>query len=192
MLTSATFDTQNMQSNAAFLGQVIDQMIGIIKTPQQGQPSHHSFSSLKTAFETADSLPKSLLVVRVENDHSEVEKDAAARLTQQAFIAQQLQSTCGRYTHAAPIGEQEYAILLLGIEQCSELIPKIENLRSRTAAGHLNGDGASLDCRVGVARCPIDTYELNELIRMASNAATELRHSELGYQFVSRRHRQIF
>lgn len=57
------------------------------------------------------------------------------------------------------------------------------------AAGHLNGDGSSLKCSVGVARCPVDTDDLSDLIQMASNAAAELIDNELRYQFISRRHR---
>ena len=93
-------------------------------------------------------------------------------------------------TFAAPIGDGEYAVLLLGIEQCADLIPRMENVVSRMASGRFRADGESLKCTVGVARCPLDAEDLVNLIRMASTAASELGGGGPQYQFISRRHRQ--
>lgn len=185
-LTTASIEQS--QAQAAMLGQLIDGVLGILNTSDTKQASNGSFSDLECTFKVTEDLPKSLLVVRVENDFSEEARNASERLTRQAQITQQLSSACGRFAHVAAIGAQEYAVLLPGMDQCSELIPKLNNFLSRTTAGHLNGDGASLDCRVGVARCPMDAEDLGELIRMASKAAAELRSSDLRYQFISRRH----
>ena len=185
----ATQSIQGAQAHAALVGQVVEGVLGILKAPEEKLACHCTFSELMRAFKAAAGLPKSLFVVRVENDYSEQSQDASERLAQQAQITQQLASACGRSAHVAAIGDKEYAVLLIGIAQCSELIPRLKNLLSRTIAGHLNGDGTSLDCRVGVARSPMDSEDLTELICMASNAATELGVSDLRYQFISRRHR---
>lgn len=190
MTINTTTSLENTQANAAMLGRLIDSFLGIITTPNSvsNQQERSTFSRLKIAFEQNECLAKSLIVVRVENDASENEDDPSARLAHQALITQQLQAACGRSAYVAAIGDKEYAVLLQHIDQCSELIPRLENILSRTAAGHLNGDGASLVCRIGVARCPIDASDLGELIRMASTAAAELRDSELGFQFICQRH----
>ena len=102
---------------------------------------------------------------------------------------QQLQATCGRASAMAPIGDNEYAVLLTGTNQCSELIPRLEQILSRAAAGHLNGDGVQLQCRIGVARTPMDGYDLKDLIARASAAARDLAGSTLSFQFIAERHR---
>jgi hypothetical protein len=192
MNTNVTASFDATQPNPAMLGNVIDSFIGIIARPEpvSKQDTVGAFSGLRRAFDATAGLQKSLLVIRVKNDVSEDEEHATTLLARQGRIVRQLAKTCGLNTHAAAIGDDEYAVLLLGIDQCTDLIPRIENVISRMAAGHLNGDGASLKCSVGVARCPMDTDDLGHLIRMASAAAAELIDSTLEYQFISRRHRQ--
>lgn len=181
---------EDSHENVAFLGKMIDSFIGIIGAPKPSHTQHAfgAFSELQRAFDATQGLCKSLLVIRVENNQPECKEDASARLEHQGRIVRQLESSCGLHTHGAAIGDDEYAVLLLGVDQCSELIPRLESILSRTAAGHLNGDGSSLKYRIGVARCPIDSEELRDLIPMASTAAKELSHSDLAYQFISRRH----
>ena len=192
MNTHVTASFENTPTNPVLLGNMIDSFIDIIARPKPASKGGAvgAFSELRRAFDATEGLQKSLLVLRVENEVSEGEEDVSALLVRQGSIVRQLEKTCGLNTHAAAIGDDEYAVLLLGVDQCSDLIPRIKNVLSRMAAGHLNGDGASLKCSVGVARCPVDTDDLSNLIRMASVAAAELIDNELGYQFISRRHHQ--
>ena len=168
------------------MGQILDSFIGIIKSPEVNLPRKCSFTELKRSFDATNGLSKSLLVIHVENGLSECEEDVSACSAHQERVLQQLLSVCGRHADGAAIGNKEYAVLLHDIDQCGELIPRLENLLSRTAAGHLNGDGVSLHCRIGVARSPLDADELRDMIRLASTVAAEISHGELGYHFFSR------
>ena len=188
MNTYATTSLENTQTHAGTLGQILDSFIGIIKPRRANLPKKSNFSELKHSFEITKGIRKSLLVIHVESD-ADHQDDVNARLADQERVLQQLRSVFGIRATAAAIGDKEYAVLLHGIDQCNELIPRIEEMLSRTSAGHSNEHQVSLTCRVGVARCPIDADELSDSIRMASNAATELVNSEHTYQFISRRHR---
>ena len=188
MNTHATTSFENAQADTAILGGILDSFIRLIAKPKPAstQSAAGTFSALQSAFEASSRRGKSLLVIRVENEGSEV---AGALVDRQRHIVQQLEKTCGLNAVAAPIGDGEYAVLLLGIEQCGDLIPRMESVISRMASGHMSGDGVSLKCGVGVARCPLDAEDLGHLIRMASTAASELGNGGPGYQFITRRHR---
>ena len=171
------------------LGTIVDSFAEIIRRPNSSNaqtPVVNAFTELRDKFDASVGFAKSLLVIHV--DDGQKFTNESERLTNQQQVTEQLKLTCGRAVPVAPIGESEYALLLLGYDQCSELIPRLENMIARAKAGHLNGDGRSLLCRIGVARSPIDTEDLRTAIAMASAAASELLESDLSFQFISRRH----
>ena len=197
MNTHATASFQNPQVDNTVLSGLVDSFMRLIAKPEPASTysTGDTLSALQRAFDGFKRPEKSLLVIRVENEGAEVDvsgikENASAFLARQSYIVQQLENTCGLNTFAAPIGDGEYAVLLLGVEQCTDLIPRMENVVSHMATGRFRANGESLKCTVGVARCPLDAEDLSNLIRMASTAASELGGGGPQYQFISRRHRQ--
>lgn len=174
---------QALQDEAVGLSQLVGRFLDIVRGPDTNREVS-TLSNLRNLFENSVGMARSLLVIRVENENS-----AADCLDRQQETIRQLRLVCGRSNPIAAIGDTEYAVLLVGYDQCCELIPRLDYIVSRAAAGHLNGDGGSLRCRIGVARSPIDSEELGASIAMASIAAQELQASGLAYQFISRRHK---
>lgn len=148
MTTLANTSLNNPQAHAGALGHILDSFIGMIKPRQEVQQSRSSFSVLEDSFEATKGLPKSLLVVHIGTDAG-LQKDKTARLVHQEKVLTQLISVFGIRAEAAPIGENEIAVLLNGIDQCSELIPRVEEMLSRISTAHEASNDQSLNYRVG-------------------------------------------
>jgi hypothetical protein len=82
----------------------------------------------------------------------------------------------------APLALDEYGVLTPGLDECTNLIPRAEQIISRLKR-------IGLDCAIGIARCPLDAEALTDLVAMSGLAATEATSIPDRYQFISRRHR---
>lgn len=192
MTTLTNTTLEHTQAQAGALGHILDSFIGLLTPRKAAVQSKSSFSELEHAFYATKGLPKSLLVVRVEEDAAS-ENDADARRVHQHKILKQLISVSGIRATVEPIGDNEIAVLLNGIDQCSELIARVEEMLARIEPepATRQNDNKSRKCTVGIARCPIDADELNDSIRLASSAAAELNGSEYRYQFITRHQRRL-
>lgn len=154
-------------------------------------PTAGAFMRLEKTYQAGldEKLPMSLLALRVVNLDTDLTRlPPAERLELQAEIAAQLSLASGLAAPVAPIGDDEFAMLLVGTDSCSELLLMVRRLLSRARAGSLNGDGRALLCRAGIARAVIDHDCLGALLAMASSAATEPIEAP-SFEFVGRRHR---
>jgi hypothetical protein len=189
MTTLANTTLENTQTQAGALGHILDSLIDMITPRKAPVQSRTSFSELEHAFYATKGLPKSLLVFRIEDDAAS-ENDADARRVHQHKVLKQLISVSGIRATVEPIGDNEIAVLLNGIDQCSELIARVEEMLSCMSPVKKQSDSKSRNCTVGIARCPIDADELNDSIQLASCAAAELIDSEQRYQFITRHQRR--
>ena len=155
-------------------------------------PTAGAFMRLEKTYQAALAAhaPMSLTVLRVTNLGMDLAKHSPEeRLALQASVMRQLSIACGVAAPVAPIGDDEFAILLVGTDSCAELVGMMRRLLSRARAGGVNGDGQALLCRAGIARAVIDHDCLGALLAMASSAAAEPIEAP-SFEFVGRRHQQ--
>jgi hypothetical protein len=191
MTTFANTSLEHTQAQAGALGHILDSFIGLLTPRKAAVQNKSSFSELEHAFYATKGLPKSLLVVRV-GQNAASDNDVDARQHHQKNVLKQLISVSGIRATVEPIGDNEIAVLLNGIDQCSELIARVEEMLSciEPEPATRQSDNESRNCTVGIARCPIDADELNDSIRLASSAA-EQNGSEHRYQFITRHQRRL-
>ena len=188
-----------MQSAAAFLEPTVPaSLLALVERKLQPtettlakvHPTAGAFMRLERTYQAAfdEYLPMTLLALRVTNLGVDLAKLAPAeRLETQAAVVQQLSLASGVGAPVAPIGDDEFAMLLVGMDRCADLVEMVRRLLSRARAGAVNGDGQALLCRVGIARAVIDHDCLGALIAMASSAAAEPVEAP-SFEFVGRRH----
>ena len=190
MQTAEYSTTSELHAKAQMLGALLDDFARMIKQPDTAVPAAGGFTELRNKFDASLGLAKSLLVVKVRQSSSTTElSHATSYLENQTLVTKQLKEICGQQTPVAAIGDDEYAVLLLGYDQCGELIPRLENLVARIRTTLFSDDDSAQQCHIGVARTPIDTEDLQTAIVMASAAASELTGTGPSFQYICRRHR---
>ena len=168
--------TSELNNKVQLLGALLDDFTRIIKQPDTPAPVVSGFEGLRNKFNTARGMAKSVFVLKLEDSiQANGGNDEAKCLKELRPVA--------------AIGDGEYAILLLGYDQCADLIPRLEELVARTNASLCTNDTSAARCSIGVARTPMDTDDLQSAIVMASAAASDADDAGPCYQFVSRRHK---
>ena len=181
--------TSELNNKVQLLGALLDDFTRIIKQPDTPAPVVSGFEGLRNKFNTARGMAKSLIVLKLENPVQANSEGPEAQRLKREQQTKQLTQILGKQTPMAAIGDGEYAILLLGYDQCADLIPRLEQLAERTQARLCSGDDSTVRCSMGVARTPMDTEDLQSAVVMASTAASELTEFDPCYQFISRRHK---
>ncbi len=181
--------TSELNNKVQLLGALLDDFTRIIKQPDTPAPVVSGFEGLRNKFNTARGMAKSVFVLKLEDSIQANGGNDEAKCLKELRLTTQLKQILGKQTPVAAIGDGEYAILLLGYDQCADLIPRLEELVARTNASLCTNDTSAARCSIGVARTPMDTDDLQSAIVMASAAASDADDAGPCYQFVSRRHK---
>jgi GGDEF domain-containing protein len=181
--------TPELNAKVQILGALLDDFTRIIKQPDTPAPKVSGLTDLRNKFNTAHGMAKSVFILKLEDPIQANSGNNEARRLKEQQLTAQLKQILGNRTPVAAIGEGEYAILLLGYDQCADLIPRLEELTARTQAILCTNDASAARFSIGVARTPMDTEDLQSAIVMASAAASEFDVAGPRYQFVSRRHK---
>ncbi len=181
-----TKTTNSSTATARPLTQVAQQLRACraATAPNGGGDNWMSFPELERTFAAIADLgvPCTVLSVRVANS---ADLGAASADTTRS-VGAQLLLVFGLEARIAPVCDGGYAVVLPGIDQLPELEPRLEHALTRAAAGGWNGDGHTLDCRVGVARYQLEGSSLEEMVSGGLAAADEM--TDAGHAFVSHRH----
>jgi predicted signal transduction protein with EAL and GGDEF domain len=190
MQTAEFSSLPELQTRTHMLGELLDTFTSILVKPEALPAPSHDFNHLRNKFNATREYAKSLLVVRMQSTYQNNDAHSDSdRSILRNDVAEQLQALCGSGTCVTAIGDNEYAVLLIGYDQCSELIPRLETILASAQSGSFCAHGRGIPCHIGVVRAPLDTEELHTAVAMASTAANELTGSASAFQFMSRRHK---
>ncbi len=146
-----------------------------------------AFPRLRESFDEARGLglPMSMLAIRIGNFDRLAGRPGGLRRD----IVAELSRAFGGEARVAPMTDNDFAVLLLGKDQCPELVGCVNYALERLSRDALDGSGLALVCQVGIARCPLDADDFDELITLASRATADLPPNAPDMCFVDRDHR---